>query len=325
MTASTVAAVAIGRNEGERLRRCLTSMKGQVDRVVYVDSGSHDGSVALAREMGAEVVELDRSAPFTAARGRNAGFAALQATGLPDYVQFVDGDCSVVPGWIAAARAELDRDAGLGIVTGWRSEIDRDASVYNQMCDVEWDRPAGEILSCGGDMMVRASAFQAVGGFNPAIIASEDEEFCIRVRGAGFAARRLPLPMTRHDANILHFREWWRRNVRSGHGFAEVGGMHQSHFVAERRRVWFYGAVLPLLLISAFIVDIEIEILLICIVFTLSWWRTAQGLMRNGQPPAEARHHAVYYTIAKLPNLQGMLFYYYRRARGQAAELIEYK
>ena len=99
---STIAAVAIGRNEGERLRRCLTSLVQQAERVVYVDSGSDDDSVQMARAMGVQVVQLDNAVPFTAARARNAGFEALKPD-LPDYVHFVDGDCGVTPGWLAQA------------------------------------------------------------------------------------------------------------------------------------------------------------------------------------------------------------------------------
>ncbi|MGB0911952.1 MAG: glycosyltransferase, partial [Phaeobacter italicus] len=51
-----VGAVVIGRNEGQRLIDCLTSMRGQVARIVYVDSGSTDGSQDAATALGAEVV-----------------------------------------------------------------------------------------------------------------------------------------------------------------------------------------------------------------------------------------------------------------------------
>src|SRR6056297_3022296 len=91
--AESVAAITIGRNEGERLKRCLASLEGLVAPIVYVDSGSTDGSVAAARNAGAEVVELDPSAPFTAARARNVGLVRLSEID-PDgtYVQFLDGD-----------------------------------------------------------------------------------------------------------------------------------------------------------------------------------------------------------------------------------------
>ena len=53
---ATVDAVVIGRNEGARLLACLAALQGRVRRLVYVDSGSTDGSVAVATAAGAEVV-----------------------------------------------------------------------------------------------------------------------------------------------------------------------------------------------------------------------------------------------------------------------------
>ena len=101
-----VGVVVIGRNEGERLRRCLESVRGAAQAIVYVDSGSTDGSVALATGLGATVVALDMRRPFTAARARNEGMRRLQAI-APDlvFVQFVDGDCEMVAGWLPLARA----------------------------------------------------------------------------------------------------------------------------------------------------------------------------------------------------------------------------
>jgi glycosyltransferase involved in cell wall biosynthesis len=43
-----VAVVAIGRNEGDRLKACLRSVVDVAALVVYVDSGSTDDSVAFA-------------------------------------------------------------------------------------------------------------------------------------------------------------------------------------------------------------------------------------------------------------------------------------
>jgi len=152
---SRTGAVVIGRNEGKRLERCLTSLAPQVDCLVYVDSGSQDNSVAFAKSVGAQVVELDTSVPFTAARARNAGFKALATQSDVDLVQFIDGDCGVEPDWIAAAEEALQTQPKRAVVTGWRREIFPDNSIYNDLCDLEWARPAGPIAACGGDMMVR--------------------------------------------------------------------------------------------------------------------------------------------------------------------------
>jgi len=318
----SIAAVIIGRNEGARLERCLASLSGQGVRLIYVDSGSTDSSVAAARAAGAEVVELDTVTPFTAARARSAGMAAL-AGDMPDAVQFVDGDCAVVPGWITAGAEALQGDPELGLVTGWRSELYPERSVYNALCDHEWHRPAGEITACGGDMMVRATAFEGVGGFDPRVIAAEDDEFCTRLRKAGWRLVRLPLAMTRHDADMMRFGQWWQRAVRSGHGFAQVGDLHPEYFMRERRRVRLYGAVLPVLALLGLIFWPLLPMVLA--VYALSYLRTAQGLRREGMAPRRALHHAVFLTLSKFPNLIGMLTYHLRKRRGRAMRIIEYK
>lgn len=330
---TSIAAVVIGRNEGERLKKCLASVQAQVSRIVYVDSGSSDDSVAHARSLGIEVVELDTSAPFTAARGRNAGFMALHSSGqMPDFVQFIDGDCLLAPNWISAALTHVSDRPELGIVTGWRSEIDRNRSVYNAMCDFEWHRPAGPIEACGGDMMVRAPAFHALKGFNPQVIAAEDDEFCARLRKSGLGIERLPLSMTRHDAAMTRFSEWWRRSVRSGHGFGQVGDLHPDHFRPERRRVWFYGLILPLVFLTALTLTLlgmvlAGTVLMVAVLagYKLSWLRTVQGLVRSGLPLREAMHHGFYLSLSKFPNLIGILTYLARRWQRRDMNIIEYK
>lgn len=322
--AGTLGAVVIGRNEGARLERCLASLKGAASPLVYVDSGSTDGSVAAAQAAGARVVQLDASTPFTAARARAAGYAALASEGLPDYVQFVDGDCGVEPGWLDAGRAALDGNPDIGLVTGWRSEIHRDASVYNALCDFEWHRPAGDIVACGGDMMVRAAAYDQAGGFDPVVIAAEDDEICIRLAKAGWRLTRLPVAMTRHDAAMTRFSQWWRRAVRSGHGFAQVGYLHPEYFVRERQRAWLFAAILPLIALAGAAVSPWLPVAVLAL-YLASYLRTAQGLMREALPGREAAHHALFLTLSKFPNLLGMMTFHLRRLRRAEMRIIEYK
>jgi GT2 family glycosyltransferase len=316
----TLAVVLIGRNEGARLKASLASLSGQ--RIVYVDSGSTDMSVAAAREAGAAVVELDPATPFTAARARHAGFQALGPV-PPEFVQFFDGDCIVVPGWIEAGRAALQENPRLGLVTGWRSEIHPEASIYNALCDHEWRRPAGEITACGGDMMVRSVAYTQAGGFDGQVIAAEDDEFCQRLRKAGWGLRRLPVPMTRHDAAMMRFGQWWRRAVRSGHGFAQVGDLHARYFARERARVWVYALVLPLLALAG--LAWTPLLVLVLAAYLMSYLKTVQGLRGDGLASGTALHHAAFLTLSKFPNLIGMLTYYARKRRGAAMRIIEYK
>jgi glycosyltransferase involved in cell wall biosynthesis len=241
--------VAIGRNEGKRLQRCLNSVPR--DLCIYVDSGSTDGSVKWAREYGAAVVELNMSAPFTAARARNAGFKHLRsiAPGI-SYVQFVDGDCQIDQQWLEFAAAFLDSHADVGAVCGRRRERCPQCSIYNWLCDRDWDRPVGETRSFGGDVMLRVKAFEAVGGFRDELIAGEEPELCVRLREAGWRIWRVSNEMTLHDAAMTSFSQWWRRALRAGYAYALNAHIHgksyDRHYVWETRRAWLWGVCLPL-------------------------------------------------------------------------------
>jgi glycosyltransferase involved in cell wall biosynthesis len=218
-----LAVVAIGRNEGERLVRCLQSLRGRAGLVVYVDSGSTDGSLQVARSSGAEVVGLDMSSPFTAARARNAGLArALERRPDLEYVQFVDGDCEVVPGWLEAACSFLVEHPRAAVATGLRRERYPERSVYNLLCDLDWNpHAAGIVKSCGGDAMMRVAALEAVGRYRPDLVAGEEPELCVRLRAAGWEIHALGVPMTLHDAAMTRFAQWWMRTLRTGYAYAQ--------------------------------------------------------------------------------------------------------
>lgn len=313
--------VLIGRNEGARLVAALDSVRGKARQVVYVDSGSTDDSVAAAEARGAKVVALDMSVPFTAARARNAGFDALDD---PQIVQFIDGDCALVDGWLDAGNAFLEENPRVGMVTGWRSEIHRHASVYNQLCDFEWRRPAGEIPACGGDMMVRADLWREVGGMNPVVIAGEDDDVCCRFRKAGWTLYRLPMEMTRHDADMMRFGQWWSRAVRTGHAFGQVHGLHPDYFETEVNRVLLYGAGLPVIFVLG-LVTVPWVSLVAPLAYVANHLRTARGLKRMGLPAEEVRNHAALITLSKIPNMIGLARYHLRRMRRAKMRIIEYK
>ena len=247
--------VAIGRNEGERLKLCLRSIPANIP-IIYVDSASTDDSVAFAQSLGAEVVELDMALPFTAARARNEGVEALlQAHPETEYIQFVDGDCELEADWFAIAADFLSTDRSIAAVCGRRSERFPDASIYNRMCDAEWDTPIGEAKACGGDAMVRTVAFSQVGGYDPSMIAGEEPELCQRLRGAGWRIWRLDTTMTTHDADMHHTAQWWQRAVRSGFGYAQVWkktGASGRDILYRRETIsalfWTFGVIFAALL-----------------------------------------------------------------------------
>ncbi|MEM8729305.1 MAG: glycosyltransferase [Pseudomonadota bacterium] len=318
MTAS--GAVIIGRNEGDRLIRCLASAMVQAGPVIYVDSASDDGSVAAAQAAGAEVILLETGLPFTAARARNAGLAALvDRDDPPEFVQFIDGDCELRAGWIVQAAAFLAAHPKVAAVCGRRRERFPEASIYNFLTDAEWDTPVGETRSCGGDVLMRVAAIEAVGGYNPGLIAGEEPELCVRLRKAGWKVWRLDAEMTWHDAAMTRFGQWWKRTRRAGHAFAEGAALHgtppERHNVAQTWRALIWGAALPL------------AILLGCLVtpwalaLALLWLLKVVRLKAQGM----GWRRAVFMTLGGIPEALGVLQYHWKRLTGQQSRLIEYK
>ncbi len=303
-----IAAVVIGRNEGARLIACLDSLSGHAGRVIYVDSGSTDGSPEAAKRLGAEVVPLDMSQPFTAARARNAGLDAL-ADDPPDYVQLVDGDCVLEPGWIETAQAFLDAHPQAAIACGRRREIHPENSVYNRLCDDEWNTPVGEAEACGGDALARYAALREVGGYNPELIAGEEPDLCLRLRSHGWKIWRLDAEMTAHDAAILRFSQWWKRVSRAGHAFAEGAWLHgrpHGHWVAETRRALVWGLALPLVTLLALLLFGPWGLLPLAL-YPLQIARLARA---RGLTKRFSWEWAFFLTLGKIP---------------EAATLIEYK
>lgn len=341
MVAARTGIVAIGRNEGERFVACLASLPEGVP-AVYVDSGSTDGSVERARAAGVTVVELAIPPGFTAARARNAGWRALlRAHPALDHVQFIDGDCTLQPGWIATGAAALESDSALAVVFGRCKERYPEASLYNALCDDEWNVPPGEAASSGGNAMMRLAALQAVAGFSDDLIAGEEPDLCLRMRGRGWRVRCLAAPMVLHDANIMRFSQWWRRAKRGGHAYAEHVARHGPGADPDWRRqvrstlVW--AGALPAMILACLLLGLlsghavwGAGAVLPALLYPLQWlrlWRRekGEGEQGGGKPAGFARAKAALLVLAKFPMLAGMTGYWISGARGGTHRIIEYK
>jgi glycosyltransferase involved in cell wall biosynthesis len=324
-TLANIGTVVIGRNEGERLKRCLGSLSAAA-AVIYVDSGSTDGSAQWARENGAEVIELDMKSPFTAARARNCGFRRLRAIAPQcGYVQFVDGDCELSDGWLSAATSFLDAHGDVGAVCGRRRERYPDRSIYNWLCDREWEGDPGEVRACGGDVMIRADALNAIDGYREDMIAGEEPELCVRLRAKGWRVWRVDAEMTLHDAAMTHFRQWWTRIARSGYAFAHGaylhGGSSERHWVWESRRAWLWGIWLPLVCLMAGL-------------FFNPWGWAAfliyplQILRQSTRNTGSLKQRvtlAIFQLLTRFPEAAGQIKFMRDRLLGRRSQLIEYK
>lgn len=323
--------VVIGRNEGVCLTRCLGGLVESGAPVVYVDSGSEDGSAMAARGLGVDVIELDDSVAYTAARGRNTGFKHL-ATRFPQirYVQFVDGDCVISPGWLESAIRALRADGDVVLVCGRRREEQPDLSVYNRLCDMEWDSKVGDAESCGGDFMVRKSAFEAVGGFDESLIAGEEPELCWRLRRDGGRIRRLAAEMTAHDAALESFPQWWRRQVRAGHAAAENADLHgredPRHCVRAVASNVVYAVCMPVAAVCVAYYSLLAGGILALLVYSLLFVRVHAMRVHHGDRPIHAAEYALFTVIGKFAQGFGVAVYVWRhKIRKIKTQLIEYK
>lgn len=322
-----VGVVVIGRNEGERLVNCLNSLILQSNQIIYVDSNSTDQSVSMSQSKGVEVVMLDISKPFTAARARNEGFKRLlELYPHVEYVQFVDGDCEVNPSWLASAVAFLDNNSQVASVCGRRRERYPNKSIYNKICDVEWDTPIGEAKACGGDALFRVTPLAVQNGYNPTLIAGEEPDLCVRLRAAGWKIWRIDAEMTLHDAAMLRFGQWWKRSIRTGYAFAQGVDLHghppERHWVAESRRALIWGGILPLLILLCFMVCSVLAFAFLML-YLLQIVRIALKNKKNNL--ARPWSMAFYLVLGKLPEFVGQVKFLKGLLTRKGSKLIEYK
>lgn len=318
--------VVIGRNEGEQLRRCFNSTAGKFVKTVYVDSGSTDGSCDLARSLGVDVVDLDMSQPFTAARARNLGIHRLLEL-CPDLklIHTLDGDVEMIDGWLEAAISAMQANPRAAVLSGLRIEKYPERSPYIRMCNIEWNKPDG-YPACEGDAIMRVEAFNKVGGFNEKLIAGEEPELCLRYRQAGYECLRNRVPMTRHDVGLLYFSQWWKREKRAGHAYAEGAAMHgRAHYLRQSMGIWFWAFAVPLAGLAAAYWTRGLSLLLVVAMYALLFFRAYKGVRIRAASNALAREYAFFNVLSKFPMLWGMMQYWVGRATGKKTRIIEYR
>lgn len=341
MLGDTLGLVVIGRNEGVRLKYCFDSLLDFNLPTIYVDSNSSDDSVSLAKRVslakgqGVTVLELDPSQPMSAARARREGFRQLLDV-HPDleFVFFVDGDCQVDADWPAQAVEFLRQHENVAAVCGRRREQHPDHSVYNRLCDHEWDTPIGEAQAVGGDAIYRCTAYREAGEFNASVPAGEEPELCKRLRDRGWKIWRLDVEMTVHNADINHFNQWWIRQLRTGYaGYDVERRFHLRIFDRNLKSACFWGLCVPLFAIIA---------ALALAWFASAWWALAclfvatlavslqtLRIARRTKSQQHTWKHSLqfaFFTMAsKVPISLGVIKQILETALGKQARLVEYK
>jgi GT2 family glycosyltransferase len=329
----TVGVVIIGRNERSRLAACIRSIRASAPPetpVVYVDSASTDDSLQIARDNGADIVQLNPAIPFTAARARNAGAEfLLHRNPSLMFLQFADGDTEMHLRWLPHALEYLQHRPHVAVVCGRRRERYPGASVYNLLVDMEWDTPIGIAEEFGGDSLIRAEIFRKVGGYRPEFIAGEEPDLAARLRLAGHSIIRLNHEMTLHDVAMTRFKQWWRRTVRSGHAIGQLAHTHGNTPLLFYRRQWkstlFWAVAVPLTILLLALIVSGWALFLLPLAYAYLTARIMHYRLRRGDDRDSAFAYGLFTTLGKFPQFVGMARFYRNLWSKRPATIIEYK
>jgi len=330
----SISVVVIGRNEGQRLARCLESIRSMPgfsesgSELIYVDSNSKDGSPELAGTYGARVIVLD--APrTTAALGRNAGWRAAKG----EFILFLDGDTILHPDFARAAVQPMLEDPSIVAVWGHRREIHPDASIYNRILDLDWVYTPGIAEFCGGDVVMRRHALEEAGGYDSELIAGEEPDLCRRMRARGYRILHIDHPMTGHDLQITRFSQYWKHAARAGHAFAEISARFRNSddkfWDAERKRNLIRGGFW----IASFALAAAVSALRLAVVPILLWLalllvlslRSAWKSRWKSREVPTLLLYGVHSHLQQIPICVGQITYALDQRRGNRRALIEYK
>ena len=197
-----------------RLQRCLASITRneyprELIEIIVIDNESKDGSAAAARSYGAVVI---RSSGSTVAELRNRGARAA----LGSIIAFADSDHEISKNWIASA-VEVLADAGVA-AAGAPCLTSPTPNWVQQQYDGLRSRPTRRedtVWLGSGNLAVKRSVFERVGGFNTSLIACEDVDLCNRIITAGYRIVADPDLRSIHFGDpstlkALFFGELWR-------------------------------------------------------------------------------------------------------------------
>jgi hypothetical protein len=182
---TTLAIIIPVKNDARRLARCLAAIaanrRDPADATVIVaDNGSSDDSPRVAAAAGARVMSLPG---LRVSEMRNQAAASTEA----ELLAFIDADHEIVPDWIPTAVSAL---AGADIgAAGALYSAPENGTWVQKMYGVLRGRTKGrsEVAWLGsGNLVVRRSAFQQLGGFDPSLEACEDVDLCQRLKSAGW-------------------------------------------------------------------------------------------------------------------------------------------
>lgn len=261
-----LAVIIVSTNEADWLRGCLPTVFDHAGAlsldVVVVDNQSTDDTVSLVeREFPRARTVVAENHGFS--HGNNRGLMEVNAR----YVLFLNPDTEILNGTLAEMVARMDALPGVGIAgcrqvlpdgelhctmrrfpnavrqasealfserwprhATWTGERVIDSTLYDQEFDADW--------TSGSFMLARMEAIQS-GGFldERFFIYSEETDFALRIRKAGWRVRHLP------QVEIVHYvgKAGWKENVEAQYAYARI--LYAAKNFSSLHRLLFRAAV----------------------------------------------------------------------------------
>jgi len=251
------------KNNADILEKCLESIrnldypKDEIE-VIVVDGHSTDGTVEIARKYGCRVVYEEAG---TIGGARNVGVEHSSG----DYIVFTDADCVVDREWLKSLVREFEDErvasvGGPNITPEDDAEFAKCVGVVLKLLSIPGARYAfssDRVLeiyhnpTCNS--AYRRSVFQKVGGFNPKLVACDDEELDYRIRKKGYRILFTP------HARVYHYRRpTWKRFAKMAWNY----GVGRGQVIKLHRELgkWYYCTPSALILLIALLLTLSFAV-----------------------------------------------------------------
>lgn len=202
------------------IRSALAAVADLGGEVILADSGSSDGTIAIARAYPIRIVSL--ADPAERSCGAGAQLAFQDATG--DYFYILDGDMVLDPGFLAAGIAYLEAHPDVAAVGGLVREMNTEAAEFEIRAravesEGAWRPGPVDRLDCGG--LYRVAAIREVGWFaDRNLHAFEEFELGARLRSRGWKLARIDHPAVDHYGHRSDGYALLLRRLRTGYAGA---------------------------------------------------------------------------------------------------------
>ncbi|MGH9602048.1 MAG: glycosyltransferase [Terriglobales bacterium] len=212
-------------NSGPYLEDCVASLAEAVRHyggaeLIVVDNGSTDGSYETMQQLFGHQARILQVPKVTIGALRNRG--AKTARG--EFLSFVDSDCRVDPDFLSRAMRVFDSveaDAA-----GCEYALPENPLRWEETWHyLHWPTEDGyqPYRYFAGNLVIRKSVFEKIGGFNETLVTGEDAELGLRLVGGGFKVFRAPDLLAYHMGNPKTIGRFFRKEI--WHGLGMLGSL----------------------------------------------------------------------------------------------------